>query len=204
MRSFILLLIIAASFCLPVPALAQEVIELTTHEVVVHKALLYRGASVRGAVLAHQSGATKESWHEFARLLAERGISSISLSSVSTYSIRSAIEYLKASGSREIILVGASMGGNAIMQAVRRDDLPIVSKIILLAPSAGPEMVSKTTQKLVIVARRDVFKSGAYTAFKEASEPKILREYEGGDHGQTLLRGPHGKSVLAEILKFIN
>lgn len=204
MRPFILCLTILVSICFSPPARAQEVIELTVREVMVNKALLYQGGGVRGAVLAHQSGARKESWHEFARLLADRGISSISLSSVSSYSIREAIKYLQARGVTKIILVGASMGGNAIMQVVKRDDLPIVSKIILLAPSAGPEMVSTTISKLVIVARRDVFKSGAYSSFKEASEPKILREYDGGDHGQNLLKGPHGKSVLKEIMDFIN
>lgn len=204
MRPFILPFVIVIGLCFPSLVRGQEVIELTTHDVVVNKALFYKGISHRGSVLAHQSGATKESWHELARLLAERGISSVSLSSVSTYSIRSAIEYLKARGRTEIILIGASMGGNAIMQTVKRDDLPIVSKIILLAPSAGPEMVSKNTDKLVIVAKRDVFKSGAYTSFKEAVQPKTLLEYDGAEHGQALLKGAHRESVLNEILKFIN
>ena len=117
--------------------------------------------------------------------------------------VRAGVTYLRDRGCTDIALVGASIGGGAILQALRSNDLPNVRKVVLLAPSSGPVLQGDTILKLFLVAKQDFYKANAYTAYEEASEPKRLLEYDGREHGQALFEGPHAESASSEILEFL-
>jgi pimeloyl-ACP methyl ester carboxylesterase len=182
---------------------AEELIELKVRGGISHKALLYQSSSPKAAVLAHQSGETMESWRAFANILADRDVASISLSSLTPDDVSAAVRYLEMKNYDNITLIGASLGGGAITQALAAAHLKNVKRVALLSPSTGPAMTSGEIKKLFMVSKADFYKSRAYTNFEEASEPKILIEYEGAEHGQALLKGMHAKNVLNEILKFL-
>ena len=184
-------------------ARAQEKIKLTVREVVRNDALFYRGAGKAAAVLAHQSGASMESWHEFATALQQRGIASLSLRRVTADDVTAGINYLKAAGYADISLIGASLGGGAIMQTLSRGDWPQVRRVVMLAPASGPALMSATRDKLFLIAKADFFKSNAYAGYEEAVEPKTLLEFEGRDHGQALLEGAHGETAVSAIMEFL-
>ena len=82
MRVAISITALLISICFIQFADAEELIELKVRGGISHKALFYEGSSSKAAVLAHQSGETMESWRKFANILADRGVASISLSSL--------------------------------------------------------------------------------------------------------------------------
>lgn len=185
-------------------ASAEEMIELRVSGDLSHKSLLFKSGLSRAAVLVHQSGETYESWRELAVILAEHGVTSLALSSITPDDVLAAVRYLELENYKDILLIGASLGGGAITQALAAHELETVTKVVLLAPSTGPAMTSDAIKKMVMVAKSDFYKSRAYTSFEEASEPKILIEYEGTEHGQALLKGVHAQKVYHDILKFLN
>lgn len=187
----------------PPSAKAEEVVLLQVMEVMTNQALYYRSGSDVAAVLVHQSGASMESWRPFAEVLLQNDISALALATPTHHDVRSGVEYLHDHGYTEIVLVGASIGGGAILQALRSDDLPGVRKVVLLATSSGPALESNSISKLFLIAKQDFFKAYAYAEYKEASEPKRLLEYEGREHGQALLDGQHAEDVLSEIIQFL-
>ena len=204
MKLFITTIVLVVSFFHSQIAYTEELINLKTKNGIAHQALLFQGDTHKAVVLAHQSGATMESWTQFANKLAARGITSISLNSITPDDVSAAVHYLKANHYNEIMLIGASLGGGAIMQTLAKEDLRCIKKVVLLSPSTGPAMTSDQIYKLVMVSKTDFYKSRSYATFEEALAPKVLREYEGTEHGQALLEGKHAENVHGEIFKFLN
>ena len=203
MRAFLSALLLIPTLFSAQPVHSEERIGLDVGHGLVHDALLYRADSTKAAVLAHQSGETMESWRNFAHKLKERGYSSVSLSRSTPDDVVAAVRHLRADGQDEIVLIGASVGGGAILQALAKGEVPGVRKVILLSPSAGPAMTSREIAKMVLVAKADFYNARAYTAFEEAADPKTLSEYEGREHGQELLHGQHKVDVLKVIFDFL-
>ena len=199
-------LCIAALLCLSAlqSARAEELIELTVWEDMQNQALLYRSEGGRAAILVHQSGATMESWRDFAKRLEGRGMTALSLANSTPMDVAAAVGFLQDEGHDDIILVGASIGGGAILQALKTNDWPTVRKIVLLANSSGPAPQSGEIAKLFMVAKQDFYAAGAYSAYDKTAEPKTLIEYEGRDHGQALLTGEHAEQALEDILGFMD
>ncbi len=188
----------------PAAVRAQEVVQLALPHGEVQEALLYDAAPGRAAVLVHQSGATMESWDAFARVLQERDLTVLSLSKSTRADVRAAVDRLTRQGQQEIALIGASIGGAAILQTLARETPQNVRHVVLLAPATGPELTAPGIAKLVLVAKADFFKDRAYGVFEEASVPKTLIEFDGSDHGQALLEGEHAEAALTQILTFLN
>jgi alpha-beta hydrolase superfamily lysophospholipase len=155
------------------------------------------------AVLVHQSGADAESWHGLASEMTANGIAALALDRSHPADVKAGLEFLFSKGWHHITLVGASMGGGAVLQALDKSDDGRVDTVVLLAPATGPALVRTDIEKLIVVAKFDFFGKRARTAFAEAAEPKVLAEYEGRDHGQDLLTGVHGAAVRQRVLDFI-
>lgn len=185
-------------------AFAAEPLDLEVSGGVLHKALLFQSDTSRAAVLVHQSGTTMDSWKDFANKLSDRGVTSLSIESITPDDVIAAINYLITKDFKEIILVGASIGGGAITQALAKGDMEVITNVVLLSPSVGREMKSEKINKLVLVSKSDFWGSKSYVTFKDASVPKILKEYEGVAHGQAILSGKHAADVHSEIFNFLN
>ncbi len=198
-----MVLALVALLVLTGQATAQEAVRLDLGYGLSHDALYYGAASGRAAVLVPQSGASMESWDGFARALKERGIASLALSKPTGDDVKTAVDYLTERGQRDIVLVGASIGGSAILQALAKEEPGSIRQVVLLAPATGPELQSSDIDKLVLVAKSDFFKDRAYSVFEEAAEPKTLVEFEGFDHGQALLTGDHAEGAQSAIMTFL-
>ena len=178
MRFTILFILIVGCLICPKLSYTAEVIELKVSGGISHKALLFQSDTRRAAVLAHQSGATMESWTKLAKKLADHGISCISIDSITPDDVIAAINHLKLKHYDDVILIGASIGGGAITQALAKGNWEVVKNVVLLSPSVGTAMKSKKMNKLVLVSKSDFWGSRSYVTFKDASEPKTLKEYE--------------------------
>ncbi|MCP4319308.1 MAG: hypothetical protein GY789_25815 [Hyphomicrobiales bacterium] len=184
-------------------ATAQERIVLDIRGVVERPAFYYSGDNALAVVLAHQSGLDAGSWRPLAERLLNEGISSVALTSTSSDDVLAAADFLDSKGHENITLIGASIGGGAVLHAMSRQDPVSVKGVILLAPADGHALQSETRRKLFVVAMEDFFAGRTYSGFDKAAEPKVLLEYPGAEHGQELLDGPHGENLIGAILKFI-
>ncbi|WP_419905092.1 alpha/beta hydrolase [Kiloniella sp.] len=165
------------------------------------------GSPETAVVLVHQSSAHKESWTDFALALQNKGIPSLSIEDVGRRDVLDAIQYLKDKGHQKVMLVGASIGGGAVLQASSQANKKmdgVVTKVVLLSTSSASAIVTPGIDKLFIVAKSDMWGSDSHDIFEESTEPKKLYEFEGFAHGQDLLVGKDGKEITTLILNFLS
>ena len=184
-------------------AVAQETITLTIRDVLERPALYFPAPSNQATVLVHQSGWSADSWAPLAKRLQHQNISSVSLMFASSEDVLAAVQYLHDAGSEEITLIGASIGGGASMQALRRNSEDVIDNIILLGTSEGDTSEATATPKLFVVSEHDFFAGRTHASYAKASEPKRLIVYPGSAHGQEMLDSPYAEQLIAEILAVI-
>ena len=128
----------------------------------------------------------KESWYFLAARLQKMDIASLSLDGKTPDVVLSSIKYLKEKGFKTIDLVGGSMGGAAVLNALDRQTDSNINKVIALAPAGGEPVKSGKIKKLFIVARHDSL--GLYPYVKKLYEnspnPKKFVSIEGTAHAQ--------------------
>ena len=160
-----------------------------------------------GQVVIFVPGAVfnKESWFYLAERLQHLNIASLSLDGKTLYDVLSSIKVLKEKGFKKISLVGGSMGGAAILDALDRKTDICINKVIVLAPSGGKPITRKKINKLFIVAKDDNL--GIYTDVKKiyegSSDPKKIVEFEGSEHAQHLFKSSHKEELSRLIIDFI-
>lgn len=184
-------------------AATHEEIKLQLEDGTEHKVSFFHGRKARAVIFLHQSGATRTSWYFMAERLQRLGIASLSLESPTPQAALSAVDFLKKREFRNIALVGASIGGGAVLQALRQREDESIDKVILLAPTDAYPLQSERIRKLLIVSKRDFFGSVSYRLFPECSEPKRLVEYDGSAHAQDLFNGKYRDDLIKRILEFI-
>lgn len=190
-------------------AIAVEKIQLDVGYGIYHDALFYQGkagdckkSSARAAIMVPQSDSTMESWHEFALFIQSHDFTSIALSKSVKEDVYAAVDLLKSKGCQHITLIGASIGGSAILQALDRKDMPLVRQVVLLSPAEGPAL-SSDIRKLIFVSIKDFWKGRAYQVYREASIPRELIEYDSSDHGQAILTGSFRDRAYGDIISFL-
>jgi dienelactone hydrolase len=180
-----------------------QTVTLSIRGVIERPALWSNAGGTKAVVLMHQSGATPQSWELLAQSFQSAGISSVAPLITSDEDVVAAVEFLEAQGATDLTLLGASMGGGAVQQAVDRLEPDRIDRVILLATATGRPLTSPDVPKLFIHARQDFFVGRSIRSFEKAAEPKILVELTGSLHGQELLQGQDGKFVEQLILSFI-
>ena len=184
-------------------AATHEEIRLKLEDGTEHEVSFFHGGKKQAVIFLHQSSATRASWYFMAERLQRLGIASLSLESSTPQAALSAVDFLKKQEFRNIALVGASIGGGAILQALRKREDESIDKVILLAPTDAYPIESKKIRKLLIVSKQDFFGSASYRLLSECSEPKRLVEYDGSAHAQDLFNGKHRDDLIKLILQFI-
>ena len=160
-----------------------------------------------GQVVVFVPGAifNKESWFFLAERLQKKNVASLSLDGKTPDVVLSAIKYLQGKGFKKIGLVGASMGGAAVLNALDRQTDASINKVIALAPAGGKPIKSPKLKKLFIVARDD--RLGLYSVVKKlyegSSEPKKFVVYAGTEHAQQLFNSSHKGELSKLIIDFI-
>ena len=192
----------------------------------------------RGAVLLHMMPATKESWIGFAEQLVPfcevvapdlrghgesdggpAGFKAFSNEAhqASRNDVAAAVEYLRAKGIQDIVLVGASIGANLALQYAAEH--PEISACILLSPGInyyGIETLPlverlRPTQRLLIAASEDDMRTNGSSAATMAQQlylaaPDSVQKnviiYHAAGHGTNMF-GKETPDLAQEICKVI-
>jgi hypothetical protein len=181
------------------------IINVTSEEGAVNHAAYFRGSMEKAVIFVPGAVFNKESWYCLAKPLQQLHISSLALDGKSKQAVLAAIDLLKHKGFKHLILVGGSMGGSAILDAldIRTDES--ISKIILLAPSGGSPVKSEQINKMFIVSKED--RLGVYphvrALYLQSSEPKKIVEFDGSEHAQHLFKTAQKESLIKWIIDFV-
>ena len=115
-----------------------------------------------GVVLAHQSDGDLCQWKPFADVLAKKGYRALAFDfgSYLVDEVVAAVQQLRRQGVQQVFLIGASMGGAAVLEAATKADPPVTGVISLSAPqSYGDADAGQAAPKLAVpvlyVAARD-------------------------------------------------
>jgi len=180
-------------------AIAQvyESVDFSTEDGGQIGASFFKADDSKAVIFAHGAIFDKESWYFLAEALQRKGVSALSIdfrgygsstagnTSKKMFDILGAISYLEQQGFTDISVVGASMGGAAVLLALNKNSVA-VQKAILLAPAGGPGIVSTTTDKLFIVSQSERMFSSVMGIYNASAGPKQIQIYPGNTHAQHL------------------
>jgi pimeloyl-ACP methyl ester carboxylesterase len=168
------------------------------------------GTGSTGIVFANQSGETLCSWKPWADSMIDKGYRSL----VFDYNGRSpdrevlgAITTLRQHGVQKVLLVGASMGGTAVLAAAAQAQPPVAGVVSLSGPQiySGVDAfgaVRKLTVPVFFVAAKDDnhFGRDAQALYDAcAAKDKKLDLEIGGAHGMSLL----DDAISAKVEEFL-
>jgi len=178
------------------------------------EASFFKAGNRQVVIFAHGAIFNKESWYFLAEAFQRKGVSALSIdfrgygnsksgsSSKKMYDILGAIAYLKEQGFTDINLVGASMGGAAVLLALSNNSIPI-DKVVLLAPAGGPAVASTANNKLFIVSENEGMFTGVKAIYEASAEPKQIKIYPGNAHAQHLFKTDVRDELIDRITRFI-
>jgi dienelactone hydrolase len=172
-----------------------------------------------GVVFANDSGNSACGWMSFARQLVGRGMRVLAFEyddeSHAAGEGLAAARALRAAGARHVAMVGASIGGRAVVQAASRNHGTLDAGVSLSAERS----VGANLREILPLARRIHLPSlyvgsrdDGYTTFgrdtrqfHQVTPAKVNRMLlvPGGDHGVDLLSDENGPRVRKTILAFL-
>lgn len=181
--------------------------------------------SRRAAILVHGRDWDASGWRDVAQRFVARGIPALALnlrgydgSSGKTgdfappapwspvTDLRAAKALLKGRGAREIALVGASMGGHAILASSFEADVECIVSIsspVLAVPDDLSRRV--TGRKLFVCADGDSFGAAPHVlhTFDVVPGPKTLLMFGGNEHSRGMFAAPYGPEAVDAIIDFV-
>jgi len=188
------------------------------------------GEGRRGIVLAHQSPGDLCDWAPYARELAKTGYQALSLdlngNGGSTPSrgtpsdaqfdldVAAAVGVLRGRGVEKIVLIGASLGGAAVVKAAAEVEPPVAGVISLSAPAttSGVDALAAAREldvpALFMAAENDPVAAQAAEEMHDAAPKQHARLeiYPGVSHGTALLNRevePKAQEIRALVAQFI-
>ena len=183
----------------------------------------------RAVILCHGSSWDASGWRDIAPRFVDRGVPALALnfrgfggstgktgrvsdgprpSSVWTTvtDLVAAKTWLRQAGATEIALVGASMGGHAVLGSSFDGDIECVVSISAPVETVDDALLRRVTgRKLFICAAEDNLGAAPQVrhAFEICAAPKMLLLVDGKEHSRGLILGPHGADVIAATLDFV-
>lgn len=181
---------------------------------------LYGGLPARRAVvLCHGQSWDATGWRDIAPRFVERGIPALALNfrgydgstGKTTYEstvadVAAAKTYLRAQGAAEIALVGASMGGYAVLASSFEGDIECVVSISSPVNALDDALARRITgRKLFICADADSLGAAPHVThtFGVVASPKTLMMHGGQEHSAGMFHAPYGASVIQTMLDFV-
>lgn len=213
-RLVFLLILFAILNSSTVIAQPYELVKFNTGDGGEIEASLFSASNSKAVVFAHGAIFNKESWYFLAEALQRKGITALSVdfrgygnstsgdTTKKMYDILGAISYLKEKGFTNINVVGASMGGAAVLAALNNNSVPI-AKAVLLAPAGGPAIISTATSKLFVVSESERMFSGVMAIYEASTAPKQIKVYPGNTHAQHLFKTDVSDELIELIISFI-
>ncbi|WP_414041463.1 alpha/beta hydrolase [Acidithiobacillus sp. M4-SHS-6] len=170
-------------------------------------------------VLAHGKKYDKNSWQALATEMQGwgwtalapnfRGYGQSELGDGSRYDqdILASISFARSEHARPIVLLGASMGGEAVLAALAESDLP-VDAVILLSPAGGteylPRLAGKVSCGLLLFSENEAYADPARVIAGHSPFPILVRRWPGNLHAHHLLDdpdlGPEVRSAIGDFL----
>jgi pimeloyl-ACP methyl ester carboxylesterase len=120
--------------------------------------------------------------------------------------LRSAKALLRERGAREIALVGASLGGSAVLASSFEGDVECVVAVSAPVAATGAELSKKITgRKLFVCANRDQLGAApnVLQCFTDAATPKTLIFFGGREHSRAMFAASYGDEAVAAIMEFV-
>ncbi|HET8569487.1 MAG TPA: alpha/beta fold hydrolase [Candidatus Limnocylindria bacterium] len=181
-----------------------------------------RGAE-RAAILVHGQNWDASGWRPYAPRFAERGVPAVALDLrgygasegvteveyvegrpwTPAVDVRAAKQALRDLGVREIVLVGSSMGGHAVMASSFERDVESVISVsapVLPVPDALAKRI--TGRKLFLCASGDPCLQEVLRTFAVVERPKELRVFEGAEHSRGMFGSSYGPAVILAMVEF--
>jgi dienelactone hydrolase len=173
-----------------------------------------------GVVFANQSGSIACGWLPYARDVARGGVRSLVFdygTAEREDEVLAAARWLRAQGARRVVLVGASIGGRAVVTAAARARPREIDAVV----SLSGERVLGAQRDIIVDARRlgqpalwvsslnDGYTNFAaetrqlYRAARGHARPDRLLVVGGDDHGIDLLTGSQARRVVPAVTGFI-
>ena len=175
------------------------------------------GEGPHAVLLGHGAVFNKESWDHLAKRLAAEGHQALAIDFRGYGKSRAGrargglhediiggIRYLREQGAARVSVIGASMGGGAVGDAVTQLDPGEIDALVLLAavPTRSPERLQG--RKLFSVSEGDGSRSSVEQQFHAAREPKTLTTLPGSAHAQHIFRTAVGEELTEIILAWID
>lgn len=179
----------------------------------------------RAVVLCHGESWDALGWRDIAPRFVERGVPALALNlrgydgstgRTDRYvpgrpwspivDVRAATALLRERGTAEIALVGASMGGHAVLGAATQEDVECV--VAVSAPvTAVPDEMSAAVRgrKLYLAASDDALGATDHViaSFRALGQPKTLLLFGGKEHSRGMFAAPYGADAVAAIVDFV-
>ena len=109
------------------------------------------------------------------------------------------IDYLKGQGYKNLALVGGSMGGAAILNALELSTDSAIKKVVLLSPAGGPAI----TRKLIVVSKDEALYNRVNAIFDASANPKATKVYAGSYHAQHMFKSDYADDLTHLIIDFL-
>lgn len=179
----------------------------------------------RAAILVHGQAWDASGWSDVAPRFVQRGIPALAIDlrgkgrSTGTTEdyvpgkpwspiadLAAAKAFVREHGADEVALVGASLGGHAVIaSSFDRDNECLVSISAPVAPV--PDELSRRIhgRKLFLCAKDD--RSGAFAnvlaCFDAVSEPKMLVAFGGEEHSRAMFSAPYAGDLFRQLVDFV-
>ena len=173
----------------------------------------------RAAILCHGQSWDATGWRDIAPQFVARGVPALALNfrgydgstgkttpESTVADLRAAKVWLRRSGATEIALVGASMGGHAVLASSFERDVECVVSISAPAQAIDDALSRRVTgRKLFICASEDSMGAAPHVlhTFDLCDAPKTLLLFGAKEHSIGMFHAPYGSEVVAAMLDFV-
>ena len=177
------------------------------------------GSGEIAVILAHMRGRDQTSWFPFARFIAESGYKVLTFDfrgyGKSTgikdtrmdRDLEAAIAYMRAKGAQQVVLIGASMGGTAVIELASESQ---VQGVAALSPPAEFGRINALTAVesmviplLLIVSENDYQYYSDARKIESAAAATQFLVVEGQQHGTNMI-AEHRNEIFANLLAFLD
>jgi pimeloyl-ACP methyl ester carboxylesterase len=118
--------------------------------------------------------------------------------------LRAAKALLRDRGAGQIALVGASMGGHAILASSFEADVECIVSVSAPVVAVPDELSRRITgRKLFVCADGDSAAPHVLRCFDVASKPKTLLMFGGSEHSRGMFVAPYGSEAIDAIIDFV-
>jgi pimeloyl-ACP methyl ester carboxylesterase len=201
------------------PNVPHTPVYFTTQDHVQLAGLLYGAGRSTAIICSHEWRGTKDEWSNVAPWFAARGFMVLAYDfrgngesqglydpSKEDLDLLAAIAFMHSHGSKQIILLGASMGADISLIVAAKTQ---VAGVITLSPEylfglSDNEIKAISAPKLFINSEVDSYAPDTRQMFQNGRPPKELHLYPGVAHGVAIFQTGYGQDLIARIISFAN